>query len=339
VAEQVLHHREGGLTLKSQAVLFRTASHSAPLEIELTRRNIPFVKYGGLKFLEAAHVKDVLSVLRWAENPRNRIAGFRVIQLLPGAGPATAARVLDAMAEAADPIAALLAYEPPARLAGDWSTLMALMQTLRVPKDSLEWAGELEAVGAWYSPHMERLHDDAAVRQGDLDQLARMAATYATRERFLTEMTLDPPELTSDESGDPYRDEDYLILSTIHSSKGQEWKAVYVLNAVDGCMPADLGAGSHEELEEERRLLYVAMTRAREHLDILVPQRFYVTQQTPNGDRHIYASRTRFIPPALLPLFEACAWPEPEPGADPAAEARAAAKVDLSKKMRGYWKK
>ncbi|MVV98052.1 3'-5' exonuclease, partial [Escherichia coli] len=120
---------------------------------------------------------------------------------------------------------------------------------------------------------------------------------------------------------------------------GQEWKAVYVLNAVDGCMPADLGAGSHEELEEERRLLYVAMTRAREHLDILVPQRFYVTQQTPNGDRHIYASRTRFIPPALLPLFEACAWPEPEPGADPAAEARAAAKVDLSKKMRGYWKK
>jgi len=339
VAEQVLHHREGGLTLKSQAVLFRTASHSAPLEIELTRRNIPFVKYGGLKFLEAAHVKDVLSVLRWAENPRNRIAGFRVIQLLPGAGPATAARVLDAMAEAADPIAALLAYEPPARLAGDWSALMALMQALRTPKDSLEWAGELGAVGAWYSPHMERLHDDAAVRQGDLDQLARMAATYATRERFLTEMTLDPPELTSDESGDPYRDEDYLILSTIHSSKGQEWKAVYVLNAVDGCMPADLGAGSHEELEEERRLLYVAMTRAREHLDILVPQRFYVTQQTPNGDRHIYASRTRFIPPALLPMFEACAWPEPEPGADPAAEARAAAKVDLSQKMRGYWKK
>jgi DNA helicase-2/ATP-dependent DNA helicase PcrA len=320
-------------------VLFRTASHSAPLEIELTRRNIPFVKYGGLKFLEASHVKDVLSVLRWAENPRNRIAGFRVIQLLPGAGPATAARVLDAMAEAVDPIAALLAYEPPARLAGDWATLMALMQTLRAPKDSLAWASELEAVGAWYAPHMERLHDDAAVRQGDLDQLARMAATYATRERFLTEMTLDPPELTSDESGEPYRDEDYLILSTIHSSKGQEWKAVYVLNAVDGCMPADLGAGSHDELEEERRLLYVAMTRAREHLDILVPQRFYVTQQTPNGDRHIYASRTRFIPPALLPLFEACAWPEPQPGADPAAEARAAAKVDVAKKMRGYWQK
>ena len=122
---------------------------------------------------------------------------------------------------------------------------------------------------------------------------------YASRERFLTELTLDPPEATSDESGPPLRDEDYLILSTIHSAKGQEWKAVYVLNAVDGCIPSDMATGNAAEIEEERRLLYVAMTRARQHLHLMVPQRFYVTQQAERGDRHLYGSLTRFIPPAL----------------------------------------
>jgi DNA helicase-2/ATP-dependent DNA helicase PcrA len=157
---------------------------------------------------------------------------------------------------------------------------------------------------AWYQPHLERLHADARVRAADLGQLAQLAAGHRDRERFVTELTLDPPQASSDESGPPMRDEDYLILSTIHSAKGQEWQAVHVLNVVDGCMPADMATGTAAEIEEERRLLYVAMTRARDELTLWVPQRFHVTQQRALGDRHLYALRTRFIPDELVPLFE-----------------------------------
>ncbi len=169
----------------------------------------------------------------------------------------------------------------------------------------------------WYEPHLERIHDDAPARKADLVQLEQIAASYPSRERFLTELTLDPPDATSDEAGPPHLDEDYLILSTIHSAKGQEWSSVFVLNVVDGCIPSDLAAGETEEIEEERRLLYVAMTRAKNELDLMVPQRFYVHQQSRSGDRHLYASRTRFLPDALLALFEQRTWPvrTQEPGA------------------------
>ena len=310
VADSVLAQREGGLTLKQQAVLFRTSHHSAALELELTRRNIPFVKFGGLKFLEAAHVKDLLAVLRWAQNPRSRLAGFRVAMLVPGIGPAAARRLLDAMAEAPDPVSALLAFMPPPAAQADWSALVALMTTLQA--DSSPWPGELDAVAAWYAPHLQRLHaDDAAVRQLDLDQLQRLAAAQGSRERFLTELTLDPPEATSDESGPPHQDEDYLILSTIHSAKGQEWNAVTILNVVDGCLPADLSTGSAAAVAEERRLLYVAMTRAKQHLQLMVPLRFHVSQQHKHGDRHLYGGLSRFIPPEVAALFERVA-PAPD---------------------------
>ena len=147
------------------------------------------------------------------------------------------------------------------------------------------------------------------MRQADLLQLQQIAAGYPSRERFLTELTLDPPDATSDQSGVPLLDEDYLILSTIHSAKGQEWKSVYMLNVVDGCMPSDLGVGSTAELEEERRLLYVAMTRAKDNLHLVMPQRFFTHGQNAQGDRHVYASRTRFIPATLLQYFECISWP------------------------------
>ena len=301
VADKVLERREQGLTLKKQAVLFRTSSHSAPLELELTRRNIPFVKFGGLKFLESTHVKDVLSVLRWAENPRGQLAGFRVAQLLPGFGPASARRLLDAMSPAVDPAQALRDFEPPRAAAAPWAGLRALM--LRLLAGS-QWPLDLEEIVEWYAPHLERLHDDAPVRLADLEQVARIAQGYGSRERFLTELTLDPPEASSDESGVPLKDEDYLILSTIHSAKGQEWNAVYLLNCVDGCMPSDLSTGAQAQIEEERRLLYVAMTRAKDHLAVMVPQRFYVTQQTRHGDRHLYASVSRFLPGKVVRHFD-----------------------------------
>ena len=163
----------------------------------------------------------------------------------------------------------------------------------------------------------------------------QIASTYPSRERFLTELTLDPPEATSDRAGEPLLDEDYLILSTIHSAKGQEWKSVHILNVVDGCLPSDLSTGTKAEIEEERRLLDVAMTRAKDHLHLIVPQRFFVHGQRSNGDRHLYASRTRFIPEALLDKFERCAWPRAA-AAQPATKTPRAP-VDIGARVRRNW--
>src|SRR5436190_4828318 len=253
VADRVLEQRENGVALKAQAVLFRSASHSAQLELELAHRGIPFVKYGGLKFLEAAHVKDVLAVLKWADNPRNRMAGFRVLRLLPGIGPATANRFLDAFSQAADVQRAVESFVPAPALAADWDAFVALLRVLGGRRAA--WPADVDAVVGWYGPHFERIFEDAFVRRGDLVQLQQIASTYASRERFLTELTLDPPNATSDEAGPPGKDDDYLILSTIHSAKGQEWKAVHVLNVVDGCIPSDMSTGTTEEIDEQRRLL------------------------------------------------------------------------------------
>jgi DNA helicase-2/ATP-dependent DNA helicase PcrA len=336
VADQVLRQREAGTPLKSQAVLFRASHHSAALELELAHRNIPFVKFGGLKFLEASHIKDMMAVLRFAQNPRGRMAGFRVAQLVPGVGAATATRLLDAMTEASDPHAALQSFEPPAPAQEAWTQLAGLYAKLNDAE--LAWPADMELAKAWYLPVLERLHDDAQVRKLDVEQLVRLAAGYGSRERFLTELTLDPPEVTSDQSGPPLRDEDYLILSTIHSAKGQEWKAVHVLNVVDGCIPSDMATGSTEEIEEERRLLYVAMTRAREHLHLLVPQRFFVSQQAGGGDRHIYAGRTRFVAEGMVKHFEQVSWPQAAAvGASPGAREQAPV-IQVRARARAAWK-
>ena len=315
-------------------MLFRTAHHSAMLEIELTRRNIPFVKFGGLKFIEAAHVKDMLAVLRWAENPADRVTGFRVLQLLEGIGPATAGKVLDRMG-GRSPIDALATFQPPAKAADPWRDLVALLG--RLHGETAGWPAEFDLVRQWYQPHLEQRYPDAVVRAGDLDQLQRIAGGYGSRAHFLTDLTLDPPSATSDEAGPPRLDEDYLILSTIHSAKGQEWKCVFVLNVVDGCIPSDMATGSAEEIEEERRLLYVAMTRAKDQLMLLVPQRFYVHQQARRGDKHLYASRTRFIPAALAGHFEMRSWLGSGRGAQPGAP-RTTATVDIGARMRQMWR-
>ena len=215
-------------------MLFRASHHSGPLEVELTRRNIPFVKFGGLKFLEAAHIKDVLALLRWAENPRDRVAGFRVVQLLPGVGPGDGGRVLDRIGDSADPAEALSAFKPPAAAAEHWPAFVATLGCCAAARR----AGRPSSI--WCAAGTSRISSASTttpLRQADLQQLAQIAATYPSRERFLTELTLDPPDATSDRAGAPLLDEDYLILSTIHSAKGQEWTSVYMLNAVDGCMP------------------------------------------------------------------------------------------------------
>jgi DNA helicase-2/ATP-dependent DNA helicase PcrA len=301
VVRHVLANREAGLGLREQAVLFRTGHHSGRLELELGRRNIPFVKFGGLRFVETAHVKDVLALLRFAENPRDRVAGFRALQLLPGVGPGTARKALALLEARNFRFAALGELQPPAAGAGRWPALVQLLRSLTACEIL---AGQLELVRAFYDPLLEELYDHVRARLADLDELSRIAGGYASRERFLTELSLDPPAAAGAEAGAPLRDEDYLILSTIHSAKGREWKAVFVLNLADGCIPSDMATDSAEEIEEERRVLYVAMTRARDQLHLIHPRRFYTTAQPALGDRYIHAPRSRFVPEALVDLFE-----------------------------------
>ena len=193
VAETILENRERGILLKAQAVLFRASHQSAPLEIELTRPQIfPFVKFGGLKFLEAAHIKDVLASLRWAENARDRVAGFRVVQALAGHGSCDGRTFLIRIAEAPDALQAIQAFAPPAAAA---ELRPSFVETIRVVGDKLVgWPAELDLVCRWYMPHLERIYEDAVLREADLTHLVQIASTYPTRERFLTELALDPPD-------------------------------------------------------------------------------------------------------------------------------------------------
>ena len=322
VVTRVLENREKALLLRRQAVLFRSSHHADLLELELVRRNVPYVKYGGLKFLEAAHVKDLLAVLRWADNPKNRVAAWRTLQLLPGVGPATAAR-------------AFTRFET-----GGWQSLAELDAALALLLADLAapeaaWAGQVARVREWYAPHLERLYEEAQVRAGDLEQLDRISERSATREQFLTELALDPPAATGDLSGAPLVDEDYLVLSTVHSAKGQEWDAVYVLNVADGSFPSEFAAGRAELIEEERRLLYVAITRAKTSLDLMAPVKYYVTQQSRMGDRHVYGAKSRFLTDEVMACLQSMAWSD-----ETTTRQRRSAgtnTVDVAAKLRSMW--
>jgi DNA helicase-2/ATP-dependent DNA helicase PcrA len=332
IVEQILAAREQGTLLRRQAVLMRNSHHSDVLELELVRRNIPYAKYGGLKFLEAAHVKDVLALLRWLDNPRNRLAAFRVLQLLPGFGPAHADRCFKVFEASGYALDTLAKYQVPSAATECWPSLMSLFEKL---SGATEWAGQMQQVRQWYEPHLMRLYDAAPVRAGDVDQLEKIAAQYESRERFLTELTLDPPQVSSDLSRDPLLDEDYLILSTVHSAKGQEWDNVFVLNVADGNFPNEHATGKPEAIEEERRLLYVAMTRAKFDLHLIAPLRYYVTQQSRTGDRHVYGARSRFMTEDLLRNFEMKSWPLAT-GRD-TGQAQSKAKIDAGQKLRAMW--
>jgi DNA helicase-2/ATP-dependent DNA helicase PcrA len=337
VVTSILANRELGMALKDQAVLFRGAHHSDRLELELVRRNIPYVKFGGLKFLEAAHVKDLLSVLKWAENPRNEVAAFRVLKLLPGMGPANAARCFERLAVNEHCISALEEFRAPAAAAGEWPAFCSLMVSLGGAEiGDRGWQSQVSEVRRWYQPHLERIYDGIDTREADLEQLEQISGRYPTRERFLTELTLDPPSAAGDLAGDPLLDEDYLILSTVHSAKGQEWESVFVLNVTDGNFPSEFATGKPEMIEEERRLLYVAMTRAKQSLSLLSPLRFHVTQQRRDGDRHVYGARSRFMTDRLLAtLDQRFAGRSEAEGA--AFRVRSDKQIDVASRMREMW--
>jgi DNA helicase-2/ATP-dependent DNA helicase PcrA len=321
VVKQVLEARERGVLLRRQAVLFRASHHSDLLELELVRRNIPYVKYGGLKFLEAAHVKDLLAVLRWADNPKNRVAAFRALQLQSGVGPASAERVFTR-------------FEAGGFSWKSLRTGSAELDELLIYLGNSAWAGQLQRVREWYEPHLERIHDAAQVRAGDLLQLEKIASQFSSRESFLTEMALDPPGATSDLSGAPYLDEDWLVLSTIHSAKGQEWDAVFLLNVADGNFPSEFSTGRPELIEEERRLLYVAMTRAKTDLHLMAPLKYYVSQQSRMGDRHVYGARSRFVTRAVMQCLEPVAYGETM---EQELRESGTPTIDVGQRLRGLW--
>jgi len=311
VIRRILEHREAGIDLRRQAVLFRASHHSILLEAELARRDIPFHKYGGLKFVEAAHVKDLMAFLRLAENPRDVVSGMRLLALLPGIGPKKAQQLMETLAggeeSAGGPLgrdegfAAWKTWTPPAAAQRLWPELVDLLTRLAGSKQEL--TAQVHEVRLFYTPLLEQLYDNPHPRARDLEQLEQLAARFSDRQSMLSEITLDPPSSTQDMAGPPALDDDYLVLSTIHSAKGLEWDAVYVIHAADGNIPSDMATGSPEEIEEERRLFYVALTRAKSWLYVCFPLRYYRYAGS-FSDAHAYAQLTRFLADGPCQFFQ-----------------------------------
>jgi DNA helicase-2/ATP-dependent DNA helicase PcrA len=332
VIQRILEHHEAGIALRKQAVLFRAAHHSDALEVELSRRNLPFVKYGGLKFLEAGHVKDVLSILRIAENPRDSTSALRVLQLIDGIGPAHAKRAINLLAAHQHDLASWANFDPPPAASAQWTDFITMLTRLR--PDDLPLPEQIAQVKQFYTPILEKRYDQAHVRKRDIEQLEQISSNFPNRSTMLTELALDPPSGTQDLAGPPLREEDYLILSTIHSAKGCEWDCVYVIHAADGNIPSDMATGSDEEIEEERRLFYVALTRARDFLEVVFPLKYYAKKWS-TGDRHTYAQITRFLPESILYHFERISLEPPAPADTPAS---ASASADIRAKIASMWR-
>jgi DNA helicase II / ATP-dependent DNA helicase PcrA len=294
VVDRILELHEEGTPLREIAVLFRAGYMSADLEIELTNRKIPFEKWGGLKFLEAAHVKDVLAFLRILENPRDEVSWYRLLLLLPGIGDATARAAIDSMVAAAWESAAFGRYNPPPRARAAHASLVALLEGLRSTPilDEAQVAADIARVRQLYDNILRERYDRVEPRLADLDQLQTIAAGYPDRATFLSALALEPPQATQDLAGGSREENDCLILSTAHSAKGKEWDAVFVIWAVDGWFPSARCLNNEEETEEERRLMYVALTRARNHLSVTYPLNAYSSRR---GSDYSLDQLCRFI--------------------------------------------
>jgi DNA helicase-2/ATP-dependent DNA helicase PcrA len=291
--KKVLQHREQGIPLRKQAVLFRASSHSASLELALHSHNIPFHKYGGLRFLESSHVKDLICILRLIENPRDEMAWFRIFQLLEGVGPVTAKKLFQHLAENEYHPDSLANFACPKNSGDAITAFVNLLNDLELLGQNNPGV-QIDRISKFYIPLLEHNYDNPIPRVADIEHLAQIAGRYDTRQQFLTEIVLDPPSSTGDIAGPPVKDEDWLVLSTIHSAKGLEWDAVYLMHAADGNLPADLATGDEGEIEEELRLTYVAMTRARDFLYVLWPLRYY-SKSAGLSDNHSYAQCCRFF--------------------------------------------
>lgn len=334
IVEKVLAAREQGIELKKQAILFRSSYHSDRLELELSRRNIPYVKHGGLKFLEAAHVKDLLSIIRWADNPKHKISAFRLLKLLPSVGPKIAEKVINLLTAKHYALDELIDYPMPQVAKELFQGLVKVVSAIH--KNEIAWSEQVNEVVKVYKELLEINYDDHFVRFGDIEQIAQISQQFPSRERFLTELTLDPPQSTGDLAGPPLIDDDFLILSTVHSAKGQEWNNVYVLNVADGNFPNEYAAGDKRSLEEERRLLNVAITRAKDELHLIQPMKYWVPEQQRYGDRHVYGAKSRFLTERILQLLETTHFPKREFNEREKEVARLAI-TDIKKTVLGIW--
>jgi DNA helicase-2/ATP-dependent DNA helicase PcrA len=338
VADRILELHEEGIPLREMVVLFRAGYMSADLEIELANRNIPFEKWGGLKFLEAAHVKDVVAFLRVIDNPRDEVSWYRVLMLLPGIGDTTARAVLASMAERGWDPDALTHWTAPPRAREAHRSLSQLLRRLRgsaaagQPAPAHGVAAEIDAIRALYDNLLRDKYDHPEPRLADLDQLRVIASGFPSRSNFLSTIALEPPQSTQDlAEGGSEEDDDALILSTAHSAKGKEWDVVFVIWAVDGWFPMARATESEDELEEERRLMYVAMTRARNHLTVTYPLNVYSTRR---GQDYSMDQLSRFIDRGVREHMQrvSITAPEDQPRGQPPVDAP---KVDLLALLRG----
>ena len=327
ICARVLDAHEDGAALRDQAVLVRAAHHSDILEIELSARKIPYVKFGGLRFTDTAHVKDFLAAARILANPADDMAWFRLLRLHEGIGPVHARRVLDALFSGQDGPAAgwedgwngpadgwAQAVEAaPARsrraLAATLGRLTdaagagAPTPTPAAAAPATNAAAMAAAILALLDPLIRARYPDATVRITDLQRLADAAAAQPSLHDALAELTLDPPVSASDLAGPPRLDEDYLTISTIHAAKGLEWPVVHLPHLVDGALPSDMALGDPGGLAEEHRLFYVAITRARDHLFLYAPQRLHYHRRG-RDDRHGFGQLTRFLPAEALAVCD-----------------------------------
>ncbi|MBL8960998.1 MAG: ATP-dependent helicase [Gemmatimonadetes bacterium] len=334
VVERILELHEQGMPLREMAVLFRAGYMSADLEVELTNRNIPFDKWGGLKFLEAAHVKDVLAFLRVLENPRDEVSWYRILNLLPGIGEVTARDLMRQLSERGWLLDEFADLPAPSRAREAQRALGTLLTRLRqAPEGDGHVGRDIARIRALYDDLLREKYDTPEPRLNDLEQLQGIAAGFPSRGAFLAALALEPPQSTQDLGTGTEDDEtDALVLSTVHSAKGKEWDAVFLIWAVDGWFPLSRSIGNEEELEEERRLMYVAMTRARNHLAVTYPLNSYSSRR---GADYSIDQLSRFLDrevrsmmERVVPKFDGLQQTPPEP----------AAGVDLRALMRGRFK-
>ena len=336
VVDRILQLHEGGTALRDMAVLFRAGYMSADLEIELANRKIPFEKWGGLKFLEAAHVKDVLAFLRVSENPRDEVSWYRILMLMPGIGDATARTLMESMQERAwDPDAFTHLLAPPRAREAHRSLALLLRQLRGVTSSSGEAAGakvasDIVAIRAIYDPVLKEKYDRPEARLADLDQLRTIAAGYPSRTAFLAALALDPPSSTQDLAGGSESESDALVLSTVHSAKGKEWEAVFLIWAVDGWFPSSRAVEDPDELEEERRLMYVALTRAKDELAVVYPMQVYGSRRSAD---YSFDQLSRFLDRGVRATMQRVVVEEP--GDVPAPAPLTAPAIDLRALMRG----
>jgi len=332
VIQQILRHYEEGIALHKQAVLFRAGHLSDSLELELTRKNIPYHKYGGLRFLEASHVKDLIAFLRLAENPRDEMAWLRVLQLMDGIGPGTASQAISHVVEHGNSPESIGTFKvrPSAR-----KQMAAFAETVSdlVHAGSVNPALQIERIRRFYDPLLHKLYENPGARSRDLVSLEQIASGYRLRRDFLVDLQLDPPTSTGDLAGPPHREDDWLVLSTIHSAKGCEWDVVYLIHAADGFLPSDMATGSEEEIEEELRLTYVALTRARDFLYISWPLRYYHRWYA-LSDSSSYAQPCRFFTDDVMKSLDEVYL---EQGSELDRRSDASNTRDIAERIREMW--